>query len=250
LHANIPARVAGSSAALRCSAGYALVVALIAVLAVSLAATVAVQHHRLKAQRERELQLLWVGNQYRLALRRYAGIALPNGQPGFPRALEDLLLDKRLPTTARYLRQLYPDPFTGKADWALDMEQDRIVGVHSRSPLAPVRRAGLGPGNAGFASARSYSDWHFMANDAVEAAAVPALASQGSSPPAGDSSPTDAPPPVPPDPNAQARTQCNAQFNAPSLRCRGPDYPMGNSTLGCQREMADALAACMAAVGG
>lgn len=239
--------------------GFALIFALMVLVAVSLAAAVAVQRAKLEAQRERETQLLWIGNQFRQSLRSYFSIAPQGGQSQYPLKLEDLVEDGRGLKTLHHLRQLYVDPFTGKADWAVEMDSGRIVGVHSRSTDAPVRHAGLGLGNAGFGVAKTYADWRFMAGDEIdlESAAPtaapppgPGLGNTSSLIPGSDTPSSLDPPVAPPDPNANARAQCNLQFGAPMLRCRGPDFPMGNDVLSCQRAEANALSQCLAAFTG
>ncbi|MBV8403130.1 MAG: type II secretion system protein, partial [Gammaproteobacteria bacterium] len=65
-------------------------------------------------QRDKEAQLLWVGHAYRDAIASYY---VHGGQ--FPQSLEQLLQDDRSPVPLRHLRQLYPDPMTGAADWTL-----------------------------------------------------------------------------------------------------------------------------------
>jgi type II secretory pathway pseudopilin PulG len=239
--------------------GFALMAALLAVLAVSLAAAVAVSRARFEAQRDKELQLLWVGNQFRQALRSYQ-VAIPlGGKAQYPMKLEDLLEDHRFPNTVRHLRQVYRDPFTGQADWVLEREGDRIVGLHSSSTAAPVRHADLGAANAGFASAQTYADWRFLATDPVDtASAAPSLAassgSNGANPvtggPSGDSPATDTPPaPPPPDPVVDGRAQCYAKYGTPSITCRGPNFAMGSDGPSCRRDMASALDQCVAAAG-
>jgi type II secretory pathway pseudopilin PulG len=111
-------------------------------------------------KREKELELLFVGNQYRKAIERYY---LSGPQRQYPRALEDLLKDARLPATARYLRRIYPDPITGKAEWGMVKAPDGgILGVHSVSEEAPLKRARFKPRDAAFDGAQKYSDWKFV----------------------------------------------------------------------------------------
>jgi type II secretory pathway pseudopilin PulG len=132
------------------------------------------------ARREKEAELLFVGNQYRSAIQRYF---LSGPQRQYPRALEDLLKDARRPGTERYLRRLYPDPITGK-EWVLVKAPDGgILGVHSASQESPLKVAGFRPRDATFESAKAYSDWKFVAAlpapTAAKAPAKPAARTPG-----------------------------------------------------------------------
>ncbi len=64
---------------------------------------------RTAAQREREQELLFVGNQFRNAFSTYYGFT-PAGKPRYPRALEDLVEDNRFPVPRRHLRRVYAIP--------------------------------------------------------------------------------------------------------------------------------------------
>jgi hypothetical protein len=176
--------------------GYALVFALMMVAAASLAAMVAVVGRETEAQREREAQLLFVGDQYRRALASYAGIAPSGGATTYPAKLDELLEDKRITNPVRHLRQLYVDPMTGSADWQLELQQGRIVGLHSNSTKVPLRHANFPDRYGAFASAHSYADWHFSAAPSSTAAGSPG-----------------APAPVPGGPPAAAPAALNP-FNA------------------------------------
>jgi type II secretory pathway pseudopilin PulG len=124
------------------------------------------------ARREREAELLFVGNQYRKAIERYV-IA---GKAQYPRTLEALLQDARQPSTQRYLRKLYPDPITGKNEWGFVKGPDGgIGGVYSLSEAQPMKVAGFRPRDASLAGAQKYSDWKFS----FTPAAVPAAPRPG-----------------------------------------------------------------------
>jgi type II secretory pathway pseudopilin PulG len=144
-----------------CARGFALIAALIALVLVSLSAVVAVQSARTQARRDREEQLLFVGDQYRLALRSYS-LARPNGLPAkYPLRLQDLIEDRRSGKVVRHLRRLYADPVTRQFDWVLEVAGGGIVGLHSASAQQPLRDWGFSADDARFAKAQSYAGWHF-----------------------------------------------------------------------------------------
>src|SRR6187549_538427 len=102
----------------RCEAGFTYIGILIAMALFGVALAATGEVWRTAAQREREQELLFVGNQYRQAfMNYYAGT--PAGKPRFPRTLENLVEDNRFPVTRRHLRRVYADPMTGKPDWVL-----------------------------------------------------------------------------------------------------------------------------------
>lgn len=84
------------------------------------------------AARERERELLFVGEQFRRAIASYYE-STPQPMKQFPRALADLIEDRRFPIPRRHLRRLYADPITGTRDWGLVLTADRtIMGVYSK----------------------------------------------------------------------------------------------------------------------
>src|SRR5580765_3092247 len=70
------------------------------------------------AQREKERELLFVGEQFRQAIALYYW-RTPGGAHQYPKSLEALLEDQRWPVTQRYLRKIYRDPVTGTTDWGI-----------------------------------------------------------------------------------------------------------------------------------
>lgn len=131
------------------------------------------------AQREKEAELLFIGEQYRRALLSYAR-ATPPEMPRMPRALDDLLLDQRQgPVPVRHLRRLYADPFSGKADWGLVRDAEGgIVGIFSQSMQKPLKTANFPDALKAFAHAPSYRQWVFSVGEAVPVARA-AAASAG-----------------------------------------------------------------------
>lgn len=114
------------------------------------------------AKRDKEAELLFVGNQYRQAfMYYYAGT--PAGKPRFPRTLEDLVEDSRFPVSRRHLRRVYADPMTGKPDWVLlEAPGGGIAGVQSRSEAKPLKTGNFAPQDAKFEGAERYSNWKFV----------------------------------------------------------------------------------------
>ncbi len=96
-------------------------------------------------QREKEAELMFRGQAIERAIASYWA-ATPAAVGALPHSLNDLVEDRRGVATVRHLRRVYPDPFTGLADWALITTQDGagIRGVHSRSPSVAFDIVGLG----------------------------------------------------------------------------------------------------------
>jgi type II secretory pathway pseudopilin PulG len=156
-----PGRQAGFS--------YLWLLIVIAVMGVGMASVL--ELHQTATRREQEAQLLWIGRQYVAALESYRAAtptdaARPNNAPQFdprqyPASLDDLLKDPRYPGMKRHLRRIYDDPVTGHAEWGLVRREGRIIGVHSLSTQAPIKRAGFEPGEEGFEAAEQHSGWVF-----------------------------------------------------------------------------------------
>ena len=112
-------------------------------------------------QREKEKQLLFVGNQLRQAIGSYYE-RTPGPAKRFPQSLEDLVEDRRHPMPQRHLRRIYADPITGKPDWGVIPGPDGgIMGVHSRSEARPVKTGGFAFRDSTFVDTGRYSDWTF-----------------------------------------------------------------------------------------
>lgn len=216
------------------SRGYALIAALILIVMASLATTAAVNVAQVDAQRERELQLLFIGSQFRDALSSYYASAA-GGVAQFPERFEQLLIDERWPQARHHLRRLWPDPMTNSNDWALVRSQGRIVGVHSLSKGVPLKRSNFGEGND-FARAESYADWIFVAREFV-AGAVAAPPSAPASPPANPDSPA-VPRPAP------AAPAPDASVTPPSSVAPPPTKPQDPRAL-CLRQFSQTLNTCL-----
>ncbi|MCP5246371.1 MAG: hypothetical protein H6937_10695 [Burkholderiales bacterium] len=144
-----------------------------------------------KSQREKELELLFIGEQFRKAIMSYYNNQL-TGIRQYPESLEDLLEDKRGPVPVRHLRKIYIDPLTMTDEWGVVEEEDvpqqaqgqnrgnnqnnannpasssfastrkGIVGVYSLSGKRPVKRENFPEHFAKFSEAQTYRDWQFI----------------------------------------------------------------------------------------
>jgi type II secretory pathway pseudopilin PulG len=190
------------------SAGFTYVWLLLAVafMAAGLAAIAEVATTAMR--RDKEAELLFVGDQFARAIARYR--ASSPGAQQYPPQLEDLLADRRFPNARRHLRRIYPDPMTGSADWGLVRGPGGgIVGVYSRATTRPLKTANFPKDYEAFASAASYADWRFVATtDGRIAAATAGMTSQGGA--------TSAPPSVTLKPLAPPPTQGVTPSRSPS----------------------------------
>jgi len=185
-------------------AGFTYLGLMAAIVILGILLTMAGRVWSFSEQRDKEAQLLWVGDQYRLAIGRYFTFA-----HHYPLTLDNLLLDDTSPVPRRFLRQLYRDPITGEADWTLilDPSSNGIMGIASKSNLAPIKRRRFPDIDVGFADTECYCDWKFIfvprfyRRDAVPGQGQYAPAPVAPNlPPACDPSSTDCTPPPSPQP--------------------------------------------------
>ncbi len=166
----------------RAQAGFTYIGLLLLVALFGLASVGAARILASTERAERETELLFVGEQFRLAIRSYLQSGVSAGQ--YPKTLDDLLLDQRYATRQRHLRKIFVDPVTGKAEWGLvPAPEGGFMGVHSLSEREPMKRANFEPRDANFAAAAqvpqapaggstqavaldargySYRDWQFV----------------------------------------------------------------------------------------
>jgi type II secretory pathway pseudopilin PulG len=104
------------------------------------------------AQREREKELLFIGDEYRKAIASYYESSMGEAKQ-FPTKLEDLIADKRF---------VNRDPMAFGKPWQLILQQGKIVGVYSASKDTPIRKIGFELPYETFGEAADYTDWKFM----------------------------------------------------------------------------------------
>ncbi len=139
---------------------YIGVLVIVALMGIALASAGEVWHTMQK--REKEQELLFVGHQFRLALKRYADHT-PGKARRAPLKLAELLQDPRHPGIQRYLRKIFPDPVTGRPEWGLITGPGgEIYGVHSLSDSEPLKKSHFERVDKHFEGSMKYSDWVFM----------------------------------------------------------------------------------------
>lgn len=172
---------------------YLLVLVMVAIIGYGLAR--AGLWWQTEAQRNREAELLFVGDQYRRAIERF--LAAQGNTPSFPRTLDDLLLDPRFADTRRYLRKRWPDPISPATEWGLiiDPETRGIAGIYSQAPGRPFKQGGFKTEYDFFKDSDSYGDWKFF----IEPPDKDDDADTSTPPPGGDDAPIGGlqPPPLP-----------------------------------------------------
>lgn len=145
--------------------------------------------------REREQELLFVGEQYSKAIERYY-YATPGINKALPATLEELMQDDRFPKPMRHLRQLYPDPMRGGDTWGVLRQGSRIVGVYSLSEQKPIKKAGFDAKYTEFSAAQTYRGWRFMFKPPTATAGGSTLRAPNLTIPAGTATTTTVFPPV------------------------------------------------------
>jgi type II secretory pathway pseudopilin PulG len=133
---------------------------IVLLMGVVLAAAAQVLHT--SAKRDQELELLFVGNQFRLAIKAYYEHTPPMSRR-YPAQLEDLLADPRFISTQRYLRKIYADPINGNTRWGLVRgASGEILGIHSLSEKEPIKKSNFDSADRSFENKKKYADWVFM----------------------------------------------------------------------------------------
>jgi len=138
--------------------GFAYLWTLMLVAFMGVGLTIAADLYATAMRRDKERELLFIGHEFRHALEAYNKA---NGAGQYPLTLEELLKDPRFPSAKRHLRRLYNDPITGKPDWALVLQQGRIVGIRSTSAQRPIKQDNFDDDDAGLAKKPRYADWLF-----------------------------------------------------------------------------------------
>ena len=170
-------------------------------------------------QREKEEELLFVGNQIRHAITQFY-IRSPAAGRRFPMGLEELVDDTRAPDKPlHHLRRIYADPITGTASWGeVRLPSGQLVGVYSSSTDAPFKVAGFALRDKDFQDKERYADWVFRS---ALPAANPVLAPGASySTPAATPGAPPRPPPPSPLPGRAPRQPVPGNLGLPGIGLR------------------------------
>jgi type II secretory pathway pseudopilin PulG len=121
-------------------AGFSYLAILLIIFIMGLSLTLVSENIATHSKREKETQLLSIGQQFKLAIQSYYEKS-PNDIKTYPKSLEELVLDKRSLPFQKHLRQIYMDPMTRQKTWGLiKNENDEITGVYSLSEEMPLLR--------------------------------------------------------------------------------------------------------------
>ncbi len=142
--------------------GIVLLAALVFLFITTLAATAMIELQRTQTQRAKEAELLFVGDQFRRAIKSYYSTVPAGRTQALPRSLDDLLEDSRFTMPVRHLRRIYLDPMTGQADWVLVQGAGGILGIHSRSTASTFKKRDFPIQYSGFQDKETYADWIFV----------------------------------------------------------------------------------------
>jgi type II secretory pathway pseudopilin PulG len=147
--------------AIRNSSGFTYIALLAAIVIIGITLGSAAKSWQNVAQREKEEELLFRGNQYRIAIESYYNY---QGRHQYPNTIDVLLKDERSINGKRHLRQQYKDPMTGEDfEVVRDMfHGDAIKGVFSKSDKTPLKQTGFPEELKDFEGKTRYSEWQFI----------------------------------------------------------------------------------------
>jgi type II secretory pathway pseudopilin PulG len=165
---NLPSkfRIPNSAFRIPHSSGFTYIALLAAIVIIGITLGSAAKSWQNISQRDKEEELLFRGNQYRLAIESYYNY---QSRRQFPNSIEVLLKDERSPNGRRHLRRRYQDPMTGE-DFELIRDLfhgNTIKGVYSKSEKAPIKQAGFPEELKDFEGKTSYREWKFTKETAV-----------------------------------------------------------------------------------
>lgn len=146
----------------RSQAGFSYLIAMFMVAVVAIVSVRALENSLTQERREKEAELLQIGQAYRNAIRTYYENS-PGTAKTYPAQLSALLLDERTTRLRRPLRKLYRDPISASNDWGIvRSETGGVMGVYSLSNLKPIKTDGFPEELGSFKNAQHYKEWQFV----------------------------------------------------------------------------------------
>jgi len=156
-----PERCPAVPAAAARERGLVLIALLLMLMLVGVGALSAAEVWATARKHEREVELLWVGDQYRHAIESYWK-ATPGPRKALPASISQLLTDERFPNAVHHLRRVYRDPMAPDTDFEPIVVNNALVGVHSTSKDVPLKHAHFPRRYVQFAAAEDYTQWQFI----------------------------------------------------------------------------------------
>ncbi len=152
--------------------GFSFIGLLIMLFIIGLALAEAGALYSQERKREREKELLKIGDQFRIAIGRYY-----NESPGlvkqYPPDLQALLKDNRGPQPKRYLRRIPRDPINNSEIWGTVLSgEGGIMGIYSSAAGKPLKTSNFRPIYKSFENKQNYSDWRFTYSNRAPIQAV------------------------------------------------------------------------------
>jgi type II secretory pathway pseudopilin PulG len=148
--------------------GYSYIGVLLIISTIGLTLALASTLWSFAQQREKERELIFIGNQFRKAIGQYYE-RTPGTVKTYPARIEDLLQDNRYVTIQRYLRKIYKDPMTNQIEWGvINAPQGGIMGVYSKSDSKPIKQSGFLEINKNLESGKHYYEWQFLYTPALQ----------------------------------------------------------------------------------
>jgi type II secretory pathway pseudopilin PulG len=115
-----------------------------------------------QTQRDRERELLLIGEEVVAAIRAYH-LGTPGAAKRLPVGWPDLLEDRRSVQVRRHLRRVPRDPLTNSTEWEIVRDSSgAMLGIRSKAAGKPFRTAGLAMSASTRGPAARYSDWSFI----------------------------------------------------------------------------------------
>lgn len=134
---------------------------LVTLISISLSGAAIVWH--VEQQRQKEKELIFIGQQYAAAIASYYENT-PGVTKAYPKKITDLLADKRGIKIKRHLRKPFSDPITGKSNWGLvNTNKGGFAGIYSLGQGIPLKQSGFEESlDEQLSGKSSYKEWKFL----------------------------------------------------------------------------------------